>query len=223
MIPDLTTYEIRDLVPIPADAWARLFERANAAVFPAQILLAVLLLVGGVRVARGRGGRMTGLGLAAAWGLCAVAFHLDALAELTWAGTVAAGAFALQAIWLAALAARGRLEAPEAPGPAHRLGLGIAALGLVGMPLGALFQEGSASAAPWVGISPDATVCTTLGALLALGPAPVTAWILPVLWLVPALGIAAALGGWTGPVTAAAGGSAIAAALAHRWSRSRDA
>lgn len=178
------TYRLSDFLLFSPRTWFRLFELYNAWLWPAQVL--VLGLGAGLLGALWRGApwapRASCAALAIAWAWVAWAFQLQRYAAINWAATWFAAAFAVQSALMLALAWR------LVPGPARRSPTGFALLfgAVVLMPLLGVACGRSWKEAEVFGLTPDATVLGTLGALLLLGgPArPVAAWpwLLPVAW-----------------------------------------
>jgi Family of unknown function (DUF6064) len=174
---DWGSYALADLVYVSPAAWARLYERFHAALWPAQWAaglagLALLLLAWRATA------RPAALALAAlGWASVAAIFHWHWHAELNWAAPWIAAGWAVQALLLAGAALKSGDWAPA--GPRRSAGLALMVLALLAAPLLPRTEV--------FGLTPDATALATLGLLLALRPAPVWLWPLPLLALAQAL------------------------------------
>jgi hypothetical protein len=177
------TYRLSDFLLFSPQAYFRLFELYNLAVWPAQLavlglgaVMALLLWRGGAGV-----GRIVSALLAAAWLWIAWAFHLQRYATINLAGTHLAAAFAIQAVLLLWF---GVVRDRMAPGRQRLAWAGVGlflfalAYPLIGLWLGR----------PWTqlevfGLAPDPTVVATLGvALLASPPARGILLVIPILY-----------------------------------------
>jgi hypothetical protein len=173
-MPDWASYAPADLVYVSPAAWARLYERFHAALWPAQPLA---LLAGGVLLAcaaRRRARRPALLLLALAWAMVGGVFQQRWHAELNWAAPAIGWAWLLQAALLALAATRPGTWA--APGWRHRSGLALIALAALAAPLLPRTEV--------FGLTPDATALATCGMLIcskterwgvALWPLPLAA------------------------------------------------
>lgn len=195
------TYSLSDLLMFSPRTFRRLFELANADLWPLQLATAAA----GACVAwaawrdRPRAARWA---LAIVWAAVAWGFFVRHYASIHWAAPAMAGAFALQAVLLASL--------PGSRGD-RRAGLALIAFGLVLQPLIGPLLLGR----PWMqvevfGVAPDPTVTVTLGVMawqatsrwaLLLWPIPLawcavgwaTLWTMgdPDAWVMPAVAAAA--------------------------------
>lgn len=119
-------------------------------------------------------------GLSAAWGWVGWAFHWERYAQINWAATYLAVAFAVQAALLiaAGLSAKAVITRPD--GSRMRVvGLALAAIGIVVYPFICL-----AAGRPWAqaelfGLMPEPTALATIGLLLASRPVP-GAWLMTI-------------------------------------------
>lgn len=166
------TYGLSDLLMFSPAAYARLFERYNAALWPWQLPL----LMAGLALLWHRPARWPWLLLAAAWAWVAWAFHWQRYAQINWAASWFAAAFALQALLLALAARR-----PALPSSRPWLGLALLAWALFGQPLLALASGRSWRGVELFGLAPDPTALASLG-LLLLRPGAWWLWPIPLLW-----------------------------------------
>ncbi len=188
MIDDLDSYTLDRFIPFQAESYFRLFERQNAALWPASVLLALLGLAVVVLARRASGRPAALVLLAAVFATVAVAFHFRLYAELTPVGHVFGWAFLVQSGLLLAFGLRGQ-GAPETPGSPGgalrcRIGLTLALLGVAVYPLLAPLTGRGWRGAELYGTAPDPTVCTALGILLMVAR-PRWLWALlpiPLLW-----------------------------------------
>lgn len=170
------SYGLSDFLMFSPAAYQRLFERYNAALWPAQpaALAAGLALL--------RLGPRRGFGLlAAAWLWVAWGFHWQRYATINWAAEGYALAFALQALLLAGAALRRHTAAMPPPGPAPRLGRALLLHALLLQPLLPLASGRSWQGLEGFGLCPDPTVAATL-ALLLMHRLPWPCWVVPLLW-----------------------------------------
>ncbi|MBI5274869.1 MAG: hypothetical protein HY854_00265 [Burkholderiales bacterium] len=139
-----STYTLSDFLMFSPRTWWRLVEAYNREWWPLHI---AMFVAGIAAVWRARFAPWV---LAAAWAWVAWAFHWERHVEVNLAGPWFAGAFALQAALL--------LASPRES--ASRVGLGVAAAGLVLYPL-----VGVVSGKPVevFGMMPDPTALVTLG------------------------------------------------------------
>jgi hypothetical protein len=207
------TYTLSDIQSFSLQTWYRLFERYNAAIWPAQIVaLALGIWIGsGLHLPhRGSGlhtwrGRVITAILAASWLWIAIAFHGTRYAKLSWVAVYFAWGFGLEAlllIWSGVI--RGRLTFERRPDAIGRAGLSIYLFALLVQPvLGQLLGR------QWrqievFGVAPDPTAVGTLGILLlttghtrweliavpaiwcAISGATLAAMNAPAAWMVPA-------------------------------------
>lgn len=178
------TYSLSDLLMFSKQAYFRLFELHNLALWPAQlaalaagIVLLLCLLRGGDRA-----GRLAAVLLALAWLTVAGSYFAGRYATINTAAPYYAIAFALQAVlllWLASRRAAPRLTQPV--GTLARLALGLALLALLAFPLLAPLGGRPWAQAELFGLAPDPTVAFAFGALL-LWRAHWVLWIVPLLW-----------------------------------------
>ena len=174
------TYSLSDFLMFSSRSYYRLIESYNTVIWPAHLLALVVgvIVIGAIARPRQHLQRIAALGLAAAWGCVAWAYHLERYAEINTAAPYFAVAFAVQALLLCWLAYRPGNAAP-APQP---LALGLSGLAICAYPLLALARDnGTWRQAEVFGIVPDPTVVATLGVLLAWR-APAIFWLIPMLW-----------------------------------------
>lgn len=168
---DWGSYSLADLVYVSPAAWARLYERFHAALWPAQIV-GVLAGLALLAAAWRRQAWQAALSIAAlAWAGVGGVFHPRWHAELNWAAPALGWACVVQALLLAAVAWRGGGWAPA--GPARSVGLALIWITVIAGP--------ALPRAEVFGLTPDATTLATLGLLLAsrIGAAAVALWPLP--------------------------------------------
>jgi hypothetical protein len=196
------TYHPSNFLMFSARTYWRLFELANAAAWPWQLLALGGGLAGWIvrwrdlmrplAVAKPGGwARSSALYLA----VCAAAsgwiFLHQRFADINWPADGLALAFGAQALGLVTVAALVPL-APAAPGRCWATGMTLGAWALVGQPL-----LGWMLGRPWpqlevIGIAPDPTATAMLGWLLLVrAPSRGGRVILRVLWAVPVIGLTA--------------------------------
>ena len=181
------TYRPSDFLMFSPRTYWRLVELYQGDVWPMQLLAlsagASLLWVALRRPPAAS--RIVCTVLAFAWLWVAWAFHWQRYATINWGARYFAVAFAVQAIGLLALGVLGARRPPAAQRDRLRgVGLLLAALGVLAYPFAGVLAGRPWAQAEVFGMSPDPTALTTIGLLLAAGPAQ-RAWlnIIPVLWL----------------------------------------
>jgi hypothetical protein len=182
------TYRLSDLLMFSPRTYHRLFELANAELWPLQIVtIAAGLAAFGLAIlqttGRGAYGRVVPLVLAAAWIVVAWAYHFERYAAINTGAPYYAAGFALQALLLAWCGLRsGGLGLGPQPAPVRWAGLVLFATGLVLYPLLAPLLGRPWTQAEMFGIAPDPTAVATIGALLPANGR--IAWLLalPLLW-----------------------------------------
>lgn len=156
----------------PRTYW-RLVELYQREVWPLQLLM-LAAGIGLLWIASGRGRsapRVICAVLAVIWLWVGWAFHWQRYATINWGARYFALAFVVQAVALLALGVLrlGRVSPLTRVGE-HRLGLALAAGGVLAYPL-----LGALAGRPWAqsevfGLMPDPTALATAGLLLAAGP-----------------------------------------------------
>jgi hypothetical protein len=177
------TYRLSDLILFSRDVYYGTFALYHRGIWPAHIVLVVMVTLAAVACRRARDDASRGrivLGLCSlSWVWIALAFHAHRYATINWAARYFAGAFILQAALLAWLGLRRRVALN-----AGRLRLLL--LGLVVLAVGALVA-GLMTGRQWdqvelPGLTPDPTATVTV-LMLGLSSPRVTrlALVIPVL------------------------------------------
>lgn len=211
---------IARLVPYSREALLGLLERYNEAIWPAQLvaLLAVLLLLLAVLRRWPAADRIAAGVLAAAWLWCGAVWQAQHYATLNWAGFAFAGLFGLQAVlllWTGVLRGRLRLDFRGDDAGWTALALMLAAFAV--HPLAAWLAGAGGTALQVAGTAPTPTVILTLGVLLLAVPrVPVHLLVLPVLWSLIDGAAAWTLGLWADLLLPLAGLAAVAVAVQRR-------
>lgn len=171
------------MLPFDADVLASLVAQYNGAWFPAPVV-ALLLGLAVVGLAwRPGGGRAAALILAVGWAWSGITFHLGSFAELNFMAPTYAGAFLVQALVLAWLGLRRRLDIGPPVDATGRIGLGLALVALLAWPLLSLTSAYGLLAAEVAGTAPDPTALLTLGVLLMVrGRIRWLAAVIPAVW-----------------------------------------
>lgn len=185
------TYRLSDFLMFsPATYW-RLVERYNREVWPLQALMlgaGVLLLWLAARRPAQR--RVAAIALAGAWLWVGWAFHWRRYAAINWAAEYLAAAFALQAALLlaAGLASSAAGHTPLPNALVRRIGLVLAATGVLLYPAVGAWAGRAWTHAEMFGIMPEPTALATLGLLLA-GRWPHRTWlgVIPIASLITGL------------------------------------
>lgn len=170
------TYRPGDFLMFSPATYRRLFELYNAEWWPWQLLPFAAGVAVAVAMATGRNlpSRVVALALALSWLWIAWAFHAQRYANINWAASGFAAAFAVQGVLLALLASRLSL-ARQGP---RRAALAMLLVALAWPALG-VFMERTWRDGEAVGFAPDPTAIATL-AILMLSRGTV-AWLLRVL------------------------------------------
>ena len=180
------TYSPENFLMFSARTYYRLFERHNAALWPAHV---VVLLAGAAvfallwRRPEPRTARITCGVLAAGWLVVALAYFWLRYSTIHTGGKWFAAAFGAQALALAwGGIVRPQLELESKPTARRRTGLGLCLFSVLLYPL-----VGRLLGRPWMqaevfGLAPDPTVLATLGLLLMARCTAWWLWIVPVAW-----------------------------------------
>jgi Family of unknown function (DUF6064) len=180
------TYRLTSFLLFSPRTYYRLLELYNLAIWPAQLAgmaigLAIVALLIGKRSHRDR--IIAGL-LAVCWLWVAWAFHYQRYAQINWAATWFAAAFAFEALLLVAVGVlAGRLVLQPTGGRKLRLATSMVAITVLGYPLLALLAGRSWSTVETFGVAPDPTAIASV-AVLALVRGRIR-WLLlvvPLLW-----------------------------------------
>ena len=191
------TYHPSNFLMFSPRTYWRLFEFANAAAWPWQLVGVVAGLAGWIARWRdlvrppaakpGAWARWSALYLAICWAAAAWIFLHQRYADINWPAEGLALAFGAQALGLAMVAALVPL-APVAPGRRWAAGMALVAWALIGQPLLGLMLGRPWSQLEVIGIAPDPTTIAMLGWLtLVQAPSRGGRVILRGLWAVPVL------------------------------------
>lgn len=215
MIDTLLSYAPGDLLLFSDTVYWRLFERMNAATWPAAAIappVAAALLA----TAALWGGRPwpVGCAIAACWAAAALAF-LPLYREINWAVAYVAPFFWLQSALLIAWSVAARAPEPNAGAGRpfrRRLAWALGAAATLGWPLLSLAPGRSFAAAQVVGLAPDPTALATLAAILlcARGAWTPALALAPFAWCAISAGTLLALGASEGWALIAAAALALA-------------
>jgi len=180
------TYRLTSFLLFSPRTYHRLFELYNLAIWPAQLAgaaigLAIVALLIGHRAHRDR--LVAGL-LALCWLWVAWGFLYQRYAQINWAATWFAAAFAFEALLLAASGVfAGRINFSPPPGPGVRIAATLIAIVVVGYPLLAPLAGRPWTAAETFGVTPDPTAIATVATLaLVRGCVRGLLLIIPLLW-----------------------------------------
>lgn len=180
------TYTLSDFLLFSPRTYYRLLELYNTAIWPAQLAgvaigVAIVGLLFGKHGARDR--IAAGL-LAAGWLWIAWAFHYQRYAQINWAATGFAAAFAFQGVLLVVFGiftARLAFQSPR--GGSGWIAMALVVFTVVGYPVIAPVVGRPWTTAETFGVTPDPTAIATL-AMLALARGRIR-WLLaviPLLW-----------------------------------------
>lgn len=197
------TYRPEDLLLFSPRTYWRLFELANATLWPLQILIFGVGAVILIRVVRPTpwSRRMIAGAMALAWALAGFHFVGTLYAEINWAAVFAVPVFAAEAallLWFGVT--RKKLTFTLDRKVSAFLGFGLFTYALLLHPLVAPLAGRPVTAAEIIGIAPDPTAIATLG-LLAMGGRGKTFWVLfmaPSLWCFVSAMTLFTMGAWEG-------------------------
>lgn len=136
------------------------------------------------------GRRAVPLLLAVCWAWVAAVWHFGIFAQLNFAAPAYGSLFLLQAAILAWLGIRGRLEFGRPTGWPGAVGLALALIALVGLPIADFLRGWPWQSVRLAGVDPCPTAVLTLGVLLLAQPPRLAPMVIPALWTL----IAAATG-----------------------------
>ncbi|HEY6511206.1 MAG TPA: DUF6064 family protein [Burkholderiaceae bacterium] len=225
------TYRLQDFLMFAPRTYYRLFELANAELWPLHLLAlaigaAILALLAWPR--RLHGAEVACVLLVLPWLWVGWAFLWQRYAPINWAAATMAMLFALEGALLLLRAAFADTSLPVVPVWRRRVGCGLWVFALVLHPLLAPAFGRPWMQAEWFGIAPDPTVLATLGLLLMVPAARAestplrvlqgSTWCVPLLWCLASGATLWAMGSAEAGLMPAA----AAVALATVW-RSRSA
>jgi hypothetical protein len=186
------TYRPSDFLMFSPRTYWRLVELYQRDLWPVQLLtlgsgLALLWLAAGRRPAARR---VICAVLAMAWLWVGWAFHWQRYATINWAARYFAVAFAIEATALIALGVlRAGHRGPTQRDGVERVGLLLAAFGVLAYPLAGFLAGRPLAQAEVFGLMPEPTALATVGLLLAAGPSQ-RGWLILIPMLSLAIGIA---------------------------------
>jgi hypothetical protein len=222
-MPGWLGYRPEDFLLFAPRTYWRLFELANAQVWPLQLPILVLGVAVLVWIARPRpwSDRAIAILMALAWAATGGWFIGTWYAPINWAAGYVVPVFLAQAVLFAWLGlARSRPLFAMRGRAADRIGFGLVVYAVVLHPLTAPLAGRPPGGAEIAGIAPDPTAIATLG-LVALMPRGVAGWLMlvaPLLWCLVSGATLLTMEAWQGAVPLAALAIALAARL---WPRMR--
>jgi len=180
------TYRLTSFLLFSPSTYYRMFERYNLAIWPAQLagvsigLAIVALLIG----KRGHHERIVAGLLAACWMWIALAFHYQRYAQINWAATWFALAFASEALLLIVVGVlAGRLHLQLARSGVHWIATSIVAMSILGYPLLAPITGRPWTTAEIFGVAADPTAIASVAVLaLVRGRIRWPLLVVPVIW-----------------------------------------
>ena len=180
------TYRLTSFLLFSPSTYYRMFERYNLAIWPAQLagiaigLAIVALLIG----KRGHHERIVAGLLAACWMWIALAFHYQRYAQINWAATWFALAFACEALLLIVVGVlAGRLHLQLARSGVHWIATSIVAMSILGYPLLAPITGRPWTTAEIFGVAADPTAIASVAVLaLVRGRIRWPLLVVPVIW-----------------------------------------
>jgi hypothetical protein len=182
-------------LPFSSEQFFDVFGRYNTAIWPAQLALVAMALgcLWLLFVQRERD-RVIGWALALLWAWMAVVYHFAFFARINPAAGVFGAAFLLAAGLFAWHAHRGTLRFSRPQGAAHVAGLVLVAYALVGYPLVGSLAGHNYPRTPTFGLPCPTTIFTLGFLLLARRPAPVSVFVVPLVWTMVGTAAAVQLG-----------------------------
>jgi hypothetical protein len=202
-MPAWLGYRPEDFLLFAPRAYWRLFELANAQVWPLQLLILLLsaaILVWTVRPRPWSDRAIAGL-MALAWASAGGWFIGAWYVPINWAAAYVVPLFIAQAVlfvWLGLF--RGPLPFATRRRASDLIGLALVVYALMLHPLVAPLAGRPLGAAEVIGIAPDPTAIATLG-LAAVMPRGTAGWLMlvvPVLWCVVSTATLLSMGAWEG-------------------------
>ena len=168
-MPEWWTYTLGDFLMFSPRTYARLVERYNAALWPAQIAggLAAAMLLGLALRPRPRAAPAAAAALAVGWAVVAYGFFWERYAGINLAARPFAGLCALEAALLLRQVRRDGPAVREGNDGPRAAGLVLLAVALLYPALAPLLGRGWPQSEV-VGLMPDPTAIATLGWLLAV-------------------------------------------------------
>ena len=203
------TYRLTSFLLFSPRTYYRLLELYNLAIWPAQLagmvigLVIVALLIG----KRGHRDRIIAGLLAACWLWIAWAFHYQRYAQINWAASWFAAAFACEALLLVVAGVlAGRLVLQRASGGKLWIATSIVAISVLGYPLLAPLAGRPWTTVEIFGVAADPTAIATIAALaLVRGRIRWLLLVVPLLWCAVAAATLWAMNAPEGLVVVAAG------------------
>jgi len=197
------TYRPEDLLLFSPRTYWRLFELANAELWPLQILIfgvGALMLIRVVRPTPWSDRVISGM-MASAWTITGFRFVGNLYAQINWAAAYTVPIFATEAallLWFGVI--RRKLQFHLVRNLPSALGLGLFTYALLLHPLVAPLAGRPFAAAEIIGIAPDPTAIATLG-LLAMSRPGKAIWLMflaPGLWCLVSAMTLFTMGAWEG-------------------------
>jgi hypothetical protein len=180
------TYRLSSFLLFSPRTYYRLLELYNLAIWPAQIVgavigLAIIALLAGER---GRRNRIIAGLLAACWLWIAWAFHYQRYAQINWVAPWFAAAFAFEALLLVVVGVlAGRLGLQPVSGGKLWIATSLVAISVLGYPLLAPLTGRSWTTAETFGVAADPTAIASVAALaLVRGRIRWLLLAIPLLW-----------------------------------------
>jgi hypothetical protein len=185
-MPEWWTYRLTSFLLFSPSTYYRMLERYNLAIWPAQLagMAISLAIVALVIWNRGQRERIIAGLLAACWLWIALAFHYQRYAQINWAATWFAAAFASEALLLVVVGVlAGRLVLQPARGGTLWVAASIIAISILGYPILAPLTGRPWTTAEIFGVAADPTAIASVAVLARVrGRIRWLLLVVPVLW-----------------------------------------
>jgi hypothetical protein len=179
------TYSLTDFLLFSPRTYYRLFELYNEALWPAHVIMLVVICAILMGLHTSQAGRPIATLLAALWAWVAFAFHAERYATVNWAAIYFAWAFALQAallLWAGLVRPQFRIRSDGARPAQAAILIFIASTILI--PTITFLATRELRQAEVFGLAPDPTATATVALLAMVDRPPRHLFVIPILWCI---------------------------------------